>query len=366
MRKLRAHGFSNHDLEVILGGVWKEATIKRYTRGVKIVDTIERDEIMQTITELAARGIVHDDVQQTLEINRQLEKEGLTQEKIIQFFSNIRELRINLTDWINLQQEILELDVSIKEIETILNFIKKLREADLTTENITQLIGEAVKHQNISQFLQVISKYDNILTIQTEYNQLQENFENLKKTDDALKSLIERQETQYMTYQTYIDMAKKLINDYNFDIISLSTIMDIIQKMGNPFQVLNAINVYKNLEELNAVRLEELAKYNQLHDKIKKLTAEKITLEVSVIEMMTKVGEITSSLEGNLILQNIKEIIIKPQEADIAPVDFMRIALLLMTGMNSFATHHRLTIPDWEKHVKYNMILATEAITRMV
>jgi len=36
MKELRRHGFTNRDVEVLVGGRWKAATIKRDTRGVGV------------------------------------------------------------------------------------------------------------------------------------------------------------------------------------------------------------------------------------------------------------------------------------------------------------------------------------------
>ena len=78
MKELRREGFTNRDLAVLVGNRWKEPTIKKFTRGVKVRSTAERDVVLETFSRFTSAGKTLQDVEDYLAVNNQLDSQQLS------------------------------------------------------------------------------------------------------------------------------------------------------------------------------------------------------------------------------------------------------------------------------------------------
>jgi len=52
MITLKEGGYTNEEISKLTRGAWAESTVKLYTRGVKVLDTSEKDQLASAILEL--------------------------------------------------------------------------------------------------------------------------------------------------------------------------------------------------------------------------------------------------------------------------------------------------------------------------
>ena len=81
-------------------------------------------------------------------------------------------------------------------------------------------------------------------------NELNRQIEILLDLKKAEERKLEEIMHQIKIQQIYVDYAKKLLNVYKFDPISLQTILTVAQNYGEPTIVLQALNTYGNLKKL--------------------------------------------------------------------------------------------------------------------
>jgi DNA-binding transcriptional MerR regulator len=91
IQELKSKGFKNRDIAVMTGRRWSEATVKKYTTGVKIVSTEERDKVLETFSTFVKEGKTIQEVEDYLERDKYLNSIGLTFEDIGTLISKNRE-----------------------------------------------------------------------------------------------------------------------------------------------------------------------------------------------------------------------------------------------------------------------------------
>lgn len=160
MKELRGHGFTNRDVEVLVGGKWKEATIKRYTRGIKVGSTEERDLVLETYSKFTAAGKELQDVEDFLVVNNLLDSQQLTIETIVHFISGLTSQRVNLSKFTDLYMEIEDQKYTVAEISKDMDALRSLEQDGISRETMRELNRNTIKFGGLENFLKVISAYE--------------------------------------------------------------------------------------------------------------------------------------------------------------------------------------------------------------
>ena len=364
MRVLREFGFSNRDIEVLVDGRWKEPTIKRYTRGVKVMDTSERDHLLQVLSILISKNLTIKNVEDTLNTEKLLSAQGLKLELLLNFYSLIMKQKIDVAKMMDLNER---LTTSGKSIDNLLNshvYLSKLELLGITEEIIRKIINETEKFGDLSNFLKGISIYKDLIEMNLEYRKIHENIRQLKIDSKEIEALNDRQQSEIVLYQSYINIAKSLITEHNLDPITLKTLMEIIKKIGEPFQVLDSLNIYGSIEEINETLLNKQTEYKMLEKNLKEKMAELEGFNLLIEEANRHIGEIKANYESSLLLQQLNDLIGKPTEISIEPIEFLKISLLILMGLNLYATSNKTSLPQWESDIKIYVSRAIEEITK--
>ena len=145
MRELRGFGFTNRDVEVLVGGRWKEATIKRYTRGVKVGSTEERDLVLETYSSFVAAGRTLEDVEGYLAVDNLLESQRVSLETIVQFISGLTSQRVNLSEFTDLYMEISDQEYTVTEISKDMDALRSLEQDGISRETMRELNRNTIK-----------------------------------------------------------------------------------------------------------------------------------------------------------------------------------------------------------------------------
>ena len=364
MRVLREFGFSNRDIEVLVGGRWKEPTIKRYTRGVKVMNTSERDHLLQVLSTLISKNLSIQNVEDTLNTEKLLSAQGLKLELLLNFYSLIMKQKIDVAKMMDLNEKLM---TSGKSIDNLLNskvYLSKLELLGITEEIIRKIINETEKFGDLSTFLKGISIYKDLIEMNLEYRKIHENIRQLKIDSKEIEALNDRQQSEIILYQSYINIAKSLITEHNLDPITLKTLMEIIKKIGEPFQVLDSLNTYGSIEEINETLLNKQTEYKMLEKNLKEKIAELEGFNLFIEEANRHIGEIKANYESSLLLQQLNDLIGKPTEISIEPIEFLKISLLILMGLNLYATSNKTSLPQWESDIKIYVSRAIEEITK--
>jgi Arc/MetJ-type ribon-helix-helix transcriptional regulator len=363
MKELRREGFTNRDLAVLVSNRWKEPTIKGYTRGEKVKSTEERDVVLDTFSRFTSAGKTLQDVEDYLAVKNQLDSQQLSIDTIAYFFINMTSQKFNLTQLTNLYWEIEDLEYTVADISEGLNALRRLELENISIETMKELKEATNRFGGLDDYIKAINTYENIQDLSNAkslaVDLLYEQHLELKK----IESEINETQAQALAIITYMNVAKSLVSQHSFDLFSLNTLMEVAQKYGNPSQILEAINSYKNLgsfkTECEALRIE-----------VKRLEEDRATKEAEILALNRfiekanrAIGEIEASHKKSLTVQAIAEIVDGTGEIEIDPLRFKQTSLRFLLGINQYAKQHSDILIDWEKLVSFFLKKTIEALT---
>jgi hypothetical protein len=160
-----------------------------------------------------------------------------------QLYKKINLLRIEIKQ---IEDKKLEIGTPLKDYEDLckavigfgngIEFINKLKD-------FCNLHGI----NNITELLEVLSIYGNLLDIKKEIKDL----ENKRK---EAETNTREAESKYAHLMTVIGMCKKLLFDFKFSVSAIQDIYDLAQRYKEPFKVLQAISMYQNLQQIEEER----------------------------------------------------------------------------------------------------------------
>jgi hypothetical protein len=365
MKELRGHGFTNRDVEVLVGGRWKEATIKRYTRGVKVGSTEERDLVLETYSRFVDAGKTLQDVEDYLTVNNLLDSKQVSLETIVHFFTGLTSQKVNVLKFTDLYMEIEDQEYSVTEIVKDMDALRSLEQNDISRETMRGLNEETIKFGGLESFLKVISAYKDLQGLLKAKSEAVQLFNEQRLDLEKIESEIQVTHAKSLTIQTYYNVAESLVYDHSFDIRSLNTLMDVAKKYGNPSRIFEALNAYKNLQafktEIDAMRIE----IGRLEEERSAKEAEIASLNRFLERANRAIGEVEAGYKNRLTVQIIAELVDGVGDIEIDPLRFKQISLLFLLRINQFAKQHSSVLVDWEKKVSFSLKSTINALTEI-
>ena len=163
MKELRREGFTNRDLAVLVGNRWKEPTIKKFTRGVKVRSTAERDVVLETFSRFTSAGKTLKDVEDYLAVSNHLDSQQLSFETITTFIIEMTSQKFNLITLTNLYWEIEEQEYTVADISGGLEVLRSLKLEGISIDTMKELKempeglqfrshGDSVSGQNVKVY----------------------------------------------------------------------------------------------------------------------------------------------------------------------------------------------------------------------
>lgn len=363
MKELREHGFTNRDVEVLVGGRWKEATIKRYTRGVKVGSTEERDLVLETYSSFVAAGRTLEDVEGYLAVDNLLESQRVSLETIVQFISGLTSQRVNLSEFTDLYMEISDQEYTVTEISKDMDALRSLEQDGISRETMRELNRNTIKFGGLENFLKVISAYEGLQVLLEARLIASDTLYNHQLEIKKIEGEINEAQARALSIISYMNVAQSLVSDHSFDLHSLNTLLEVARKYGSPTVILEALNSYQNLQkfktEIDAIRIE----IGRLVEERRAKEAEIVSLNRFIERANRAIGEIEAGYKNSLTVQVIAELVNGIGEIEIDPFRFKQISLLFLLGINQFAKKHSSVLVDWEKNVSFYLKYTIEALT---
>ncbi|MGA9172140.1 MAG: hypothetical protein WBZ20_18535, partial [Nitrososphaeraceae archaeon] len=139
---------------------------------------------------------------------------------------------------------------------------------------------------NITELLEVLSIYGNLLDIKKEIKDL----ENKRK---EAETYTRDAESKYAHLMTVIGMCRQLLFDFKFSVSAIQDIYNLAQRYNEPFKVLQAISMYQNLQQI------EEETNNLAHSK-RGLDSQVRELNEQLSDIEGKIKAIKTSIDGIL------------------------------------------------------------------
>ncbi len=215
-RELRGLGFTNRNVEVLVGGRWKEATIKKYTRGVKVVSTEERDLVLKTFSSFVAAGKTLQDVEEYLAISGLLESHLMKLETVIEFISGLLTQRIELAKLVDLYYEVEGQDYTVAEIISDMDTLRSLKEEGISREEIREFDRITGVYGGLEGIIKAMSAYNGLRDLQAAQKIAEKMLSDSQSDIKEIESEIQVTHARALAIQTYYNVAQSLVSNYSF------------------------------------------------------------------------------------------------------------------------------------------------------
>ena len=343
MRQLREHGFTNTDIRVIVDGKWKEPTLKKDTRGVKIVSTDERDKLLELLSDFASEGGSMSDLEEYQVYKQTLNNMGVVAPQIIlNFVENIFREGYQIGDLMNMKDLLVKSEMTFDDFLKHIVIMEDLNRQGIFDQELIVLNNMARAYGGINGIYTAFEKYGNIEAIK--------NAEILKRNNlSILQSEYSKLDAKAKALKPFLDFAETLIMQYSFNLESLDTLVKVATKYGGLSNVLEALTEYGSLQELRLEKANEikLAELFKMQTDAGFLEQENISEKVK--EMHQHLGEIKANYEQSLRLQQIQDLLTKPREVEIDSEEFLRIVSALLSGIMVYGNQNKESIVGWNR-----------------
>jgi len=278
MLRLRAMGFTNKEVSELTDGGWSEVTVKLYTRGAKTVDLTWKKDLTDLLKELVSRNIWLNDVELALSVVRTLNAKGVGLDEILRFLLNVDESQIDLKRLMETHGEMVKLGLTVEEMEQIQSYRKKLDGLGITSDGLETICRVTVKYGGYKNVLEAIDRYGKLKEIEDDYRRIREDKINLDETildlqnkRNGLEGDIKKLQEDNIHFKNAVELCKILVSDYGLNIAEIEIIKKCCEKYGDLMAILDAIETYGSLKEMQSSIRELSIKKTALESRIGEL-----------------------------------------------------------------------------------------------
>lgn len=277
---------------------------------------INLKDLLNTYDKLQKTGIKIDKIKEILNYKTDLDKLGIDQESLRQIheaskkfgktidilkaintyrdLSDIEQKLYKLNNELDMKKETLEelknhiadLNKEERKIKESLELYKRLESQGFTLEVLPQILGISKKYGDPKEVLKGLEKFGNLTNIQNEISKLN----NEKRT---VETDLEKLKMENVYLKNAIDMCRTLLDNYGYSISAIQTLEKVSEKYGGAYQVLQAIEEFETLKDLEKEIEEISTKKDGLESSISELNSQKESLR-------SKVDELTATAESTL------------------------------------------------------------------
>jgi hypothetical protein len=352
IQELKSKGFKNREIAVLTGRRWSEATVKKYTKGVKILSTVEREKVLETFSMFAREGKTIQEVEDYLEIDKYLNSINQNFEAIGNLIIKTRGTGV-FELFLDLSKQIGMTAYNVQDISKGLDLLKKMHEKGITDKTIFDLDRSLGNFGGLSNFLKTIEKYQTLQKIEQDITEVKNELAQKNHKYRLLEIKIKDLKIESQMFSSLLRFTKALIEDHNFDLISTKTLFEIAEKYGSPAEILEAILCYQKIQELQKQRETVKSEINILKDERIKKEANLEALENFIEKANRSIGMIEASHSKSFTIQSIADLIYETGES-IDPVHFKKILILFLIGAQGYIIK-RGPIPGCDPLVENNV-----------
>lgn len=366
IKDLKRAGFTNHEIEVLINGRWSESTIKRETRGVKSTSKTEKDAVLQTFSNFTLRGYKPEDAEGYMRTRDLLDEIGLEMNVFLDLLKKLIEHDIPIMDLITLQHRLEQASQSVEDLTNMITKYNNLIEKGLTPEILNFLQKSAEKFGGLQGLLKALDQYENLENMEKIRESFSKELIKIEKEQEEINQFNERLNNEAIRFSSIIDFTRKLVEESNFDYNSIIMLTQAAEKFGKPFQIIEAINTFGNLENLKTETNKLSSEKALLAEENKKLKAEYETLRKFVQEANQDLGEIKAKYQESRRIGILCDLILEPSRMEVEPEEFIRLSLMILSGMLQYGKSHARDLEKWDRSVKFLVKRAADGCTDLL
>ncbi|MCP8311498.1 MAG: hypothetical protein L6M37_00910 [Candidatus Methylarchaceae archaeon HK02M1] len=281
MIKLREMGFTNKEVSNLTYGGWSEPTIKDYTRGTDVVNPGPKKNSINLLTQLVNMNLSLEDVQSSISINSDLVAKGLRVEDVSSLLEEAKKTKVDVKDIIHTYKDIKDSGLTLTQLGEALSYKSDLEKAGFTLDNLKTIHKASKTYGGYNKVLEAVNTFGSLKTIQADVKNLESNKEKLDSKVNKLNSEIKDLKEKKSLIEGFLNLHKEL-EDLGFDEATLRKLKTSADNFGGVKEVLEAVNTYTNLAELQS-KVDDLKKKSiDLESDLKKVQADYAHLQTVI------------------------------------------------------------------------------------
>jgi len=274
MKILKENGFINKGISDIMGGLWKEPTIKLRTRGVTVRDPSLRKNVEEVLGQLVDMGLTLEDVKAFILVKEDIDSKGIKLEEVADLLGEANRLEIDSKDILDTYMSQKRSDLSIKELREILSYKTDADKFGITLKIMDEFIQVSKIYGEPSSVFEALRGHKGLNDIKTDLGRMSSEKEKIEDQISRLGSeviaLEKRKDSAEKALKTY-EMIKAL----GFDDSTYNRLKASSEKFGGVDQLLDAVNSYTDLTEIKRKR-------ENLEAELKKVQADHAHLQTVI------------------------------------------------------------------------------------
>ena len=289
---LKRQGFSPDQMEEMTKKKWNKNTIRFYTKGVRIEDSLAPAESLDVIGEMSALGLTLQDMQQANAIKRNLDRQGVSMNEVADLIEDVHSsgMTMGVKTLLSYVKDVRESGISIGELGQIRNYQKSLEGMGINERRLGELfrLVSTVGGNNFEKGIRLVKGVGNLEQLKGQINQALSTKHELESKVKSLESQVADLLNRKSVVQASLDLVQKL-EDNGFNKAVLDRLKTVSEKHGGPDKVLRALDEYVNTEvlktEIGMLEKEKAAleiQISELKKNLATLQAQTIVLEKSV------------------------------------------------------------------------------------
>jgi flagellar biosynthesis chaperone FliJ len=360
-RVLRGLGFSNSELSSFSSGVYPTSSINRWTSGVKVTSSAEKDELMSELRGFVEGGHKVSDIEACKKADSLLRGKGLDFERSIKLAADLESVESTPTDLQCLAVQLRDNDMTVADVKRGVDTQRALGDAGLSADVQQLLLRTANKYKTSERILGVIDAAISVDEVSLRRIQEEEKVKELLEIQMKFEAEIKSLEADTVHLKADIAFAKTLREKHHFDQSSMNELQKLAEKHGTVTGVIGALNAYTDLQRINGEVAEAEARKKTLDSEISHLRGEREEIQSTINAVHQSLGATEQLTKSSRQIMILAELIVRPREARADDYEIANLCRSLLSGVQERAAFLTMD-PKLKRIIQRDMNIAVLAL----
>jgi hypothetical protein len=360
-KSLRGLGFSNSELSGFSSGVYPTSSINRWTAGVKVTSSTEKDELMLELRGFVEGGHSVSDIDACKKADTLLRGKGLDFERCIKLTEELESVESTPMDLHCLAVQVRDSKMMVTDVKMGLETQRSLVEAGLSVDVQQLLLRAANKYKTSERILGVIDAAIGVDEVALRRLQEEEKVKELIEFQTNFENEIKGLAADVVHLKADVAFAKALREKHHFDQASMNELQTLAEKHGTVTGVIGALNSYSDLKQIKDEVTEAEARKKTLESEISSLNGEREQTQSTINALHQSLGATEQLTKSSRQIMVLAELILRPREVRADDEEIARLCRSLLSGVQERANFATMD-PNLKRIIRSDVNVAVKAL----
>lgn len=360
-KSLRGLGFSNSELSSLSGGVYPTSSVNRWTKGVEVTSSVEKDELMSELQGLVEGQHSVEDIKTFKKADTLLRGKPLNFERLVGLAEEFDSVKSTPTDLHCLAVQLGDSGMMVADVKRGLETLKSLEADGLSLPVQRELLRAANKYKTAQGILEAINAAADLgEALQLRVNE-EAKVKELQERQAKAESEITSLKAEMVHLIADIALAKALREKYHFDQNSMNGLMGLAEKHGSVTGVIGALNAYTDLKQIEGKAAEAEARKGFAESQIRVLNGEVQQIQSTINALNQTLGAVEQLTKSSRQIMILAELVLRPREVAADDYEIAKLCTALLDGMQERAARSAMD-PKLQRIIRTDVNIAARAL----